>query len=42
MLSFTFLARRVVSNPMYYDVTAGSRDENLSQIVDKLDEKVST
>jgi antiviral helicase SLH1 len=37
MLSFTFLARRVVSNPMYYDATAGSRDENLSQIVDKLD-----
>ena len=37
MLSFTFLARRIVSNPTYYDATAGFRDQNLSQIVDKLD-----
>ena len=36
-LSFTFLARRVVSNPAYYDATAGARDENLSRIVDALD-----
>jgi antiviral helicase SLH1 len=40
MLSFTFLARRVVNNPTYYDATAGSRDQNLSQIVDKLDERL--
>jgi len=36
MLSFTFLARRLVGNPTYYDATAGSLDENLSQIVDKV------
>lgn len=35
-LSFTFLARRVVSNPAYYDATTGSRDENLSRIADIL------
>lgn len=35
-LSFTFLARRVVSNPAYYDCTSRSRDENLSRIVDRL------
>lgn len=35
-LSFTFLARRIVSNPAYYDCTTGSRDENLSRIVDTL------
>ena len=37
MLSFTFLARRLVSNPTYYDATAGSLDGNLSRIVDKLE-----
>ncbi|KAF7968884.1 hypothetical protein HWV62_28912 [Athelia sp. TMB] len=36
-LSFTFLARRVVSNPVYYDATPGARDESLSRIVDALD-----
>jgi antiviral helicase SLH1 len=40
ILSFTFLARRVVSNPTYYDVMAGSRDQNLLQIVDKLGERL--
>ncbi|KAG6868445.1 hypothetical protein C0993_002583 [Termitomyces sp. T159_Od127] len=36
VLSFTFLSRRVVSNPTYYDCTSTSRDENLSRIVDEL------
>ena len=36
-LSFTFLARRVVSNPTYYDATSGSRDEKLSRILDQLE-----
>jgi len=35
-LSFTFLARRLVSNPTYYDCTTTSRDENISRVVDKL------
>ncbi|KAG5648692.1 hypothetical protein DXG03_000038 [Asterophora parasitica] len=35
-LSFTFLARRVVSNTAYYDSTSMSREENLSRIVDKV------
>ncbi|GLB33685.1 putative sec63 Brl domain containing protein [Lyophyllum shimeji] len=35
-LSFTFLARRVVTNPAYYGSTSTSRDENLSRIVDKV------
>ncbi|KZP12110.1 Sec63-domain-containing protein [Athelia psychrophila] len=35
-LSFTFLARRVVSNPTYYDADAGSRDESLSRMADVL------
>ncbi|KAF8076263.1 Sec63 Brl domain-containing protein [Lyophyllum atratum] len=46
VLSFTFLARRIVSNPAYYDSTSTSRDENLSRIVDKVmaraDELMST
>jgi len=41
MLSFTFLARRLVSNPTYYDATASSLDENLSKIVDKLDSEIT-
>ncbi|CAL1701424.1 unnamed protein product [Somion occarium] len=37
-LSFTFLARRVVSNPVYYGAsTTGSRDDVLSRIVDRLE-----
>jgi antiviral helicase SLH1 len=39
-LSFTFLARRLVSNPVYYDMEAGSQDEVLSRIVDRLEEPV--
>ncbi|KAI0306975.1 Sec63-domain-containing protein [Multifurca ochricompacta] len=35
-LSWTFLARRIASNPTYYDST-GTRDERLSRIVDELD-----
>jgi antiviral helicase SLH1 len=35
-LSFTFLARRLVSNPAYYDCTSTLRDENISRVVDKL------
>lgn len=39
-LSFTLLARRLVSNPVYYDVEAGSRNEVLSRIVDRLEESL--
>ncbi|KAJ7895943.1 Sec63 Brl domain-containing protein [Mycena olivaceomarginata] len=35
-LSFTFLARRITTNPTYYDCVPNSRDENLSRIVDDL------
>lgn len=35
-LSFTFLARRLVSNPVYYDCTSTLRAENLSRVVDRL------
>ena len=38
-LSWTFLARRVASNPTYYD-SEGSRDECLSRIVDKLEDSI--
>ncbi|KAG6817216.1 hypothetical protein H0H87_011574 [Tephrocybe sp. NHM501043] len=41
VLSFTFLARRVVSNPAYYDCTSISRDENMSRIADKILSKAS-
>lgn len=41
-LSFTFLARRVVTNPAYYDAESGSRDEKLSRIVDKLEGEART
>jgi len=33
------LARRVASNPTYYD-SEGTRDECLSRIVDKLDDSI--
>ncbi|TFK29365.1 activating signal cointegrator 1 complex subunit 3 [Coprinopsis marcescibilis] len=37
ILSFTFLSRRISSNPTYYGFDSGySRDEKLSQIVDQL------
>ena len=39
-LSWTFLARRVASNPTYYDCK-GTRDECLSRIVDELDGSIS-
>ncbi|OCH90702.1 Sec63-domain-containing protein [Obba rivulosa] len=39
MLTFTFLARRLVSNPVYYDATSTSVNELLSRIVDALDEE---
>ncbi|KAG9014090.1 hypothetical protein FRB90_005597 [Tulasnella sp. 427] len=35
-LSFTFLARRVKSNPTYYDAESGQVDEVLSRFVDRL------
>ena len=38
-LSWTFLARRVASNPTYYD-SKGTRDECLSRIVDKLEDSI--
>ncbi|CCM04831.1 uncharacterized protein FIBRA_07024 [Fibroporia radiculosa] len=37
MLSFTFLARRLSSNPVYYDGSATSINELLSRIVDSFD-----
>lgn len=39
-LSFTLLARRLVSNPVYYDMEAGSQNEILSRLVDRLEESV--
>lgn len=39
-LSFTFLARRIVSNPVYYDCPSSSHDESLSRIVDKLEDSM--
>ncbi|TBU58370.1 Sec63-domain-containing protein [Dichomitus squalens] len=36
-LSFTFLARRLVSNPAYYDARSIAVNELLSRIVDKLE-----
>jgi len=36
ILSFTFLSRRIVSNPAYYDCQPGAKAENISRIVDKL------
>ncbi|TDL29712.1 Sec63-domain-containing protein [Rickenella mellea] len=35
-LSFTFLARRMACNPLYYDANPGGLDESLSRLVDKL------
>jgi antiviral helicase SLH1 len=35
-LSFTFLSRRVASNPNYYGFRSTNRDENISRIVDTL------
>lgn len=40
-LSFSFLSRRVVTNPAYYDCSSKDRNENLSRIVDALVEEVS-
>lgn len=37
VLSFTFLARRMISNPSYYDSPSQSLDECLSKVVDDLD-----
>ncbi|KAG1755822.1 Sec63-domain-containing protein [Suillus lakei] len=39
-LSFMLLARRLVSNPVYYDIEAGSQNEVLSRIVDRLEESI--
>jgi antiviral helicase SLH1 len=40
VLSFTFLAQRLVGNPFYYGFRSRSLEENLSRIVDKLVEDV--
>ncbi|KZT66005.1 Sec63-domain-containing protein [Daedalea quercina L-15889] len=40
-LSFTFLARRLTSNPVYYDCSSTSVNELLSRVVDRLDEEVT-
>ncbi|KXN86403.1 Putative helicase mug81 [Leucoagaricus sp. SymC.cos] len=39
-LSFSFFARRVVTNPSYYDCSTQARNESLSRIVDGLIEQV--
>lgn len=36
ILSWTYLAKRVSSNPMYYDMVPGAVDEGLSRLVDRL------
>lgn len=38
-LSFSFLARRIITNPSYYDCSSSDRNENLSRIVDRLVEE---
>lgn len=40
-LSFTFLARRLTSNPVYYDCSSTSVNKLLSRVVDSLDEDVA-
>jgi len=40
VLSFTFLAQRLVGNPFYYGFRSRNLEENLSRIVDKLVEDV--
>ncbi|TFY57142.1 hypothetical protein EVJ58_g7210 [Rhodofomes roseus] len=40
-LSFTFLARRLTSNPVYYDCSSTSVNELLSRVVDSLDGEVA-
>ena len=41
VLTFTFLAKRVSSNPAYYGFTSPSPDENLSFVVDALVDKAN-
>jgi antiviral helicase SLH1 len=41
VLSFTFLAQRLIGNPFYYGFRSRSLEENLSRIVDKLVEEVT-
>jgi antiviral helicase SLH1 len=38
-LSYTFLARRIISNPLYYNCESKSQSDNLSSIVDLVVEK---
>jgi antiviral helicase SLH1 len=42
VLSFTFLTRRLISNPTYYDCSITLRDEDISRVVDKLLKRSST
>ncbi|GBE79749.1 Putative helicase [Sparassis crispa] len=41
VLSTTFLARRLISNPAYYDATSTAINELLSRITDQLDDAVT-
>lgn len=41
LLSFSFLSRRVATNPSYYGCLSKDRNENLSRIVDELVEQTS-
>ncbi|KAF8897419.1 Sec63 Brl domain-containing protein [Infundibulicybe gibba] len=36
LLSFTFLARRVASNPVFYDYSTKDKNKNLSDVVEKI------
>jgi antiviral helicase SLH1 len=36
VLSWTYLARRMLSNPMYYDAVPGAVEESLSRLIDRL------
>jgi len=38
-LSFTFLARRMESNPVYYDTRPGQVEASLSRMADELFER---
>lgn len=41
-LTFTFLARRLESNPIYYNASPGPKSEVLSRVVDSLDSQAES
>lgn len=41
-LSWTFLAHRMGSNPAYYDLADKAMDENLSRLVDRMEDEITS